>query len=126
MSPTLGDRGARTEDALGPEAPGADIALRELETIDAGRTEAELREAASREEADRTRRLKNVIGTLTRVGFVVSFLLAVGMAATYVAHLVLPPAWLWLDDDQTDKLTALFTGAIGTLLFNQIKKRLDE
>lgn len=120
----LGRRGLSVEDDLASAPPV--IADAEKRSFDAGRTAEELKDSALRSEAVRDEKLRGVVGTLLRVGFVLGFALVAAAAVAYVAHLVLPEAWRWLSDDQFERLATLFAGAVGTLLLNQVKRNLDK
>ena len=120
----LGRRGLSVEDDLASAPPV--IADAEKRSFDAGRTAEELKDTALRSEAVRDEKLRGVVGTLLRVGFVLGFALVAAAAVAYVAHLVLPEEWRWLSDDQFERLATLFAGAVGTLLLNQVKRNLDK
>lgn len=120
----LGRRGLSVEDGLASAPPV--IADAEKRSFDAGRTAEELKDTALRSEAVRDEKLRGVVGTLLRVGFVLGFALVAAASVAYVAHLVLPESWRWLSDDQFERLATLFAGAVGTLLLNQVKRNLDK
>ena len=123
---SLGQRGSATEMDTVVGGQDDEVALREKDVIDAGRTQAELRDLAARGDARRKERFRDIVAWC-RVGAVLlGFGFTLLLATSYVLHLTLPETAHWLGEDQLDETKSFVVGVVGALLLNQVRKGLDE
>ena len=98
---------------------------KEAKQLSSGKSANELREEAEKAEADRTEAFRNHFERLAILSLYVIWFAIIIVGLTWLYHLIAPPFWPHLPEEQVNNIQAIVTGGvIAGIASGHMKKRL--